>query len=417
MVENSRFSLTLNNGKKAFEILFTGDLCPVGGVEKALQNGHETKIVDSFSREFSTACLVVANLECPLTRCTQRTPKVGPHLKADPVTVEVLKQCNVDVANLANNHIMDFGEAGLLDTIDALTRAGIETVGAGMNLDEACRPLVRTVKGIRLALLSCCETEFNIAGDGAGCAPIVERRVVHMIRAAKADGAKVVIVSLHCGSEHYPLPSPRIQRLCRQIAEGGAAAVVCHHTHIFSGFEVHEGVPIFYGLGNFIFDRRYRECPPHWHVGFMAQIAFSQDSAVAFTLTPYTFDSVSTILKPLAPHGLLAFQERIQALSEVIADENRLARIWRRHATRRYREWYLPMQINCHFNLLKPRNQRNLLLWHYRANESHNDVITTALAEMCHETFDMVLPDDDIVGDFFHQSPLHFKVLGRIFDR
>jgi len=362
------------------QMLFIGDLCTYGRrTLSSCKAGSSQKIITKIHHEIIGNDVIVANLECPLTNADSGIDKIGPHLKADPITVEFLKKCPIHVANLSNNHIMDYGERGLKDTLETLVGNGIKHVGAGKNLREAAKPLIMTVQNTRIAFLSFCETEYNLADDyRAGCAPMDMRLMVAAIKEAK-DISDTVICSLHCGSEHFPLPSPRIKSVCRAIADSGVSLVVCHHTHIISGFEIHNGVPIAYGLGNFLFDDPENQFPPHWYQGCMLHAAFHSGKIVEFKLIPYTFDYETGRFLDSSLCDVGEFEQRINFLSKIITNDKQLQDIWEQYALRQYIDWYLPILTKNAFNIWKPKAQRDSLFWHYRSNESHSEIINTAL--------------------------------------
>jgi capsule synthesis protein PGA_cap len=409
------FSVGNNYEMKELSVLFMGDLCPIGKVANHIHDNTMMTVDANLFNTLKNKDISIANLECPLTFEDLPIMKVGPHLKADPLAVNLLKYFKLDVLSLANNHIMDFGEKGLVDTIEALENSGMQYVGAGMNLSDSLRPLKISCKSIRISILSYCETEFNIADrNSAGCAPIPKEDLYDQIKKAK-KASDLVIVSLHCGSEHYPLPSPRIRKLCRLFAKNGVSAVVCHHTHIYSGYEIYQGVPIFYGLGNFIFDLHYRKFPSHWHYGYMVRIDFSKDSAIGFSLIPYEFCPRRMALLGLYNSDKAKFDYKIQQLSNIINNEEKLEFIWKQYSVYRYRYWYLPEILKSLFNPMKPSKNRNMVLWHYRTNESHSDVIKTALDEQRqgfkHSKYEMELRKIGVKVDnstFIHRALKRF---------
>jgi len=382
-------NIIIKEEEKDLSLLFIGDFCPLGKVQEVCRSGHIEdieRVFKSFKVELGDKDLSVANLECPLTASEKAISKDGPNIKADPVAVKMAKGCEMDVLSLGNNHIMDFGEEGLLETIRTLEDNGIAHLGAGRNVDEARKPQVQEIKGVRAAFLSFCETEFNIGSETeAGCAPIEIHEISEAIKKAKeGERADIVIVLLHCGSEHYPLPSLRIKKQCRTIADCGAAAVICHHTHTAEGFEIYKNVPIFYGLGNFIFGyhRVRRRRLHHWNEGLMVRIDFNKDGAVGLEIIPYFFDAAEMALVKMEKARLNAFWNRLDLLNEIIQDDDKLGRLWRQYSLRRYRAWYSPTLKKARLYFWKNRAWRNMILWHNRMNESHNDVITTALDEL-----------------------------------
>jgi hypothetical protein len=381
-------TVRIKEGEKDLSFLFTGDFGPIGKIEEACRSGDVKdldRIVEEFKVELGDKDLSISNLECPITVSEKRIFKDGPHIKAEPAAVKMAIACKMDVLTIGNNHILDFGEEGLQETIRTLEDNGLAHLGAGRNVDEARQPQVQEIKGVRTAFLSFCETEFNIGSKTeAGCAPIEIHEVSAAIKKAKEkDRADIVIVLLHCGSEHYPLPSPRIKKQCRTIAASGAAAVICHHTHIPEGFEIYKDVPILYGLGNFIFgiyktQRRLLQGKE----GIMAKIDFNRNGAVQLEVIPYFYSAPESLLVRMEKDRLSSFWNRYELLTEIIQDDDKLGRLWKQYSLRRYKAWYAPSLKKARLYFWKSRAWRNLVLWHNRTMESHNDVITTALNEL-----------------------------------
>lgn len=372
----------LSNGHNSFRILFSGDFCPIGAVEAACREGKPLNILDQFQDEIEKKELFVANLECPLTSSETKISKVGPNLKADPVAINALLSCKIDIAVLGNNHIMDYGADGLCDTLELLEKHNIIGIGAGENISEAINPFSKIIESIKTSLLVFCETEFNIAeAHKSGCVSISHQSVFDQIGDV-SESSDITVVLIHCGSEHFPLPSPRIKQVCHKIVESGASAVICHHTHNFEGYEVYDGVPIFYGLGNFIFDKQYQKTPAHWYEGFMVAIDFNEVSAIGFKIIPYQFDPKEIQVKKLNPIQTTIFEIRLALLCEIISDDEKLSKIWKAYSLRRYKYWYSGILRKNQNQFWKSRKKRALLLWHYMANESHSDIIQTALDAM-----------------------------------
>jgi poly-gamma-glutamate capsule biosynthesis protein CapA/YwtB (metallophosphatase superfamily) len=147
-------------------IIVGGDTCPIGRNRGLFEVGDARALLDDLLPEFEQADLSIVNLECPLIRKESPILKEGPVLGAPEACVNGLKAMGVDVAGLANNHIMDHGAQGLRTTIGALQEHGIAHVGAGENLAEARKILVREIKGVRIGILAMAEHEFGIAPFG-----------------------------------------------------------------------------------------------------------------------------------------------------------------------------------------------------------------------------------------------------------
>jgi len=198
--------------------------------------------------------VVAGNLECALTE-RRRPARNDACYRASPAYAEALAGASFSVVSLANNHAMDYGDAGLIDTVSALHANGVKTIGAGASLEDARAPAVATVRGCRIAFLgySMIGDDSGFAVDGeAGVAPLNPMFVEQDIASARR-AADCVIVSVHWGHEHRSTPFPRLIELAHFIADAGADAVLGHHPHVPGSIEIHRGKPILYSLGNFCF--------------------------------------------------------------------------------------------------------------------------------------------------------------------
>lgn len=211
------------------------------------------------------ADLFVVNLECPFTARGEKLPK-NFNFRARPELVAALSAGGVDLASLANNHLVDYGPEGLFDTINTLDTHGIAHFGAGRTLAEARAPAIVERKGVTLAFLGyfflgdrniepaqviATDAQPGVAGhfsDTAALKAMLEADV----RAARRR-ADHVIPFFHWGREGRGQPEPYQQELARAAIEAGASAVLGSHPHVLQGVEVYQGAPIAYSLGNFVF--------------------------------------------------------------------------------------------------------------------------------------------------------------------
>lgn len=195
----------------------------------------------------------VLNLEAPITHSNR--PQWGKiNLKAEGVFFAETFSRNPVAVNLANNHIMDYGVEGFLDTLASLQAQGIRYFGAG-SLDDNCHnPLLLDASGQRIALLGyvCPSTQpLLVSRQTPGAAPLELERIAADIGRSKENA--VVIVQLHWGEEDVGLPRPEDVETARRIVALGADLVIGHHAHCIQPFEVYRGKHIFYGLGNTVF--------------------------------------------------------------------------------------------------------------------------------------------------------------------
>lgn len=260
----------------------------------------------------------VVNFESPVTNNTKAILKDGPNLKNSFASFELLKSVGFNVFTLANNHLKDYGAKGVLDTINGCKEYGIQYVGAGANIEEAIKPLVLTKDNQTVAILNACENESSIATTNSpGSAPLDIIRLYDQIQKLKKE-VDYVICIFHGGVEHYQLPTPEIKRKYRFLAENGADLIVNHHQHCYSGYEVYNGVPIFYGLGNFFFDN-YSQRNSIWNYGYVLEIEIEE--SISFRIRPYEQCNKEAEIVMLNDS---AFDNKINDLNGIIMDDSKL---------------------------------------------------------------------------------------------
>ena len=240
-------------------LLFTGDILLDRGVRRFITYwGADALFSRSIDSLFATSNVVVGNLECPATRISAPMQKRF-IFRADPEHLSILRKHGITHLNLCNNHSIDQGREGLMDTKKNVEKAGMVPVGAGHNMDEASKPVllaktprkVWLLTSLRLAL-----EHFTYLPDR----PCVSQEPMDTLlsrisRLRKAEPRAVIIVSLHWGAEHTLRPVPRQRLEAHRLIDAGADALVCHHTHTLQTVENYRGRPIYYSIGNFIFDQ------------------------------------------------------------------------------------------------------------------------------------------------------------------
>lgn len=255
------------------KILFAGDFSPCRRYEPLVLE-KKTDILGDALSIIENSDISFVNLECPLTTHTKKINKSGPTLKAHPKCAEALKPFSL--IGLANNHILDYGEIGLSSTLEACRSNGLATVGAGRDLAHAQEYGIKQVNKMSVAVIAISEHEFNQSeSDGAGAAPVDLVDNFKQINNARSI-ADIVIVTIHGGNEYFQYPRPGLRKLCKHFIDLGVDAVVCHHPHVPGAYEYHQGKPIVYSLGNFIFDSI--NPPQDWDLGYMVQLTYDQVS-------------------------------------------------------------------------------------------------------------------------------------------
>lgn len=304
-------------------VLVAGDYCPRERINELIAAENYDLIFGQVKRIIDQCDYSIVNFECPV-RVTEGEgiKKAGPSLKCSAKAVDALKYAGFKCVTLANNHFYDQGEAGVEETIQTVSDAGIAYVGGGTNLEEAGKTLYQTVKDKTIAIINCCEHEFSIATKMTGGSnPLNLVQQYYAIKEAR-NKADFVLVIIHGGIEHFQYPSPRMVETYRFFVDAGADAVINHHQHCFSGAEVWHGKPIFYGLGNFCFDWQ-KKSNELWNEGYMVILELS-DGKIDYHLLPYIQNSDTPGVQMKDNIEYSEWKTRFDGISEIIAEADKL---------------------------------------------------------------------------------------------
>jgi poly-gamma-glutamate synthesis protein (capsule biosynthesis protein) len=230
----------------------------------------------------TSADLVLANLESPLTESPVET-KSDYALCAPPENVKYLVEAGFDLLSLSNNHRLDCGTKGLLETQSVLTNAGLDFIDA--------EPVYHSVNGMHLAFLAFdATTQFD--GESA----------VQSVQLARATGA-IVIVSMHWGAEYQSGASTSQKQIAEQLSEAGAALIWGHHPHVLQPAEwINDGQTlVLYSLGNALFDQHGLE---NVRRSALVLVTLDSDSVAEFKVIPFVID---------VPNSRVTMPEQIDA--------------------------------------------------------------------------------------------------------
>ncbi len=361
-------------------VFVSGDICPQWKIDRKLAHGEIDTVFGNTLEDIRGCDLSVLSLEAPLTSCRKQIIKCGVALKAPPGVATSMPDAGYDIACLANNHILDYGERGLLDTVDALKRNGIRPFGVGKDQQDASKPLTITRHGKKFAFIGIAETEFTCAEDGWGAARLIPVENCELISetARKVDA---VIVFVHGGNEFCPFPSPRMIATYRAFARAGAAAIIGSHAHVPQGYETYRGVPIFYSLGNFIFPWHEQTTPAaYWERGFAVRLMFDHQATPTFRVIPTVMDPDTGSVKRLAGDEKRQFQSYLSQLSRLIKQPEKHKRLWHAWCAMRGHDHWLKHLANRPFpaNTVAQKNKLAILENMVRC-ESHHEVGATLL--------------------------------------
>lgn len=183
--------------------------------------------------------------------------------RADTSTVSYLNDMGVDIVSLANNHVYDFGETGLLDTLDTLEQAEMPYVGAGRNLEEAAAPVYFISGDVKVAMVSATQIErldnpdTKEAGENSpGVFRCWNPEKLYEVVAAAEENSDFVIVYIHWGTENVTEPDWAQLAQAEGLAQAGADLIIGDHPHCLQSIQYYGDVPVFYSLGNFWFNSK-----------------------------------------------------------------------------------------------------------------------------------------------------------------
>ena len=275
-------------GHDEVSVAVTGDVMFGRKMPAVLESGESPfTYVENVTKN---ADVLLVNFENPVTTSSYAVKGDVP-LKADPKYTYLLAGANdVVVASQANNHALDYGETGLNESIKNLKEAGIYVIGAGMNSAEATKPVVIEKGDRKITILNYMDADnfaeyrgvmdpatANSSGYSAYDSELAQRQ----IQEARENGSSIIIVYLHYGNEYSRSPNDNQIKISHELINDGADIVIGSHAHVTQGVEMYNGKPIFYNLGNFIFD----QSNPATHISYFLNLDLVEDNCTV-TLYP-----------------------------------------------------------------------------------------------------------------------------------
>lgn len=352
----SGFEPDVKCGSPECTLLFGGDFCPINRYEKKILDGQ--KIFDAeLENTFRSSDFSMVNLEAPLCeKGLQSDSRNGNGLRVDPKIAPFIKSLGVNAVGLANNHIRDFKEAGVSETMRSLTESRILHTGAGMNLPDAQKPLSVSIRGLRIGIWALAEKELNVASEtSAGSAWFRPETEVERIRAMK-EKFDFLVVFLHAGHEFISTPSPRIRDACRNFIDAGADAVIAHHPHVVQGVEKYSHGLIAYSLGNLVFDSPYVSRYKNTDSGYMLRLRVSEHCIREVEIIPYKLRE-DIMVSSLNEAEFREFTDKFNELSGNITDDVRFHAEWERNVKFRWETEYNMVLNNLSQSFNNPSNK------------------------------------------------------------
>lgn len=363
----------MKKNNNSITLLFAGDFLPPK-TDKFIFND---KLLDVL-RDKDFSCV---NLEAPLTKWPKSLNKPGIVFKREPKAIKHIKDGFFDAVSLANNHIRDYGTKGVSDTIDICNINFIKSFGAGKNLEEAKMPLKIASKGKKLTFLNYCEQEQNIAlNNSAGANPFDPIITYWEIQKEKKESDYIIVI-YHGGLEHYPLPLPGLRDRCKFLIDIGVDAIICHHTHVASGYEIYKNKPIFYGLGNFCFD--YKKLGNiELHQSILAKLVLN-DKKIEFYPIGLIYNRKVKEIQLIEKSELEDFNKRLEQVNQILSDEKVYHNYWEKITNKLLPNYYIKLIYGTgilgktikRLRLYRRNEKRIALFNNLIANESHREII------------------------------------------
>lgn len=265
--------------KNTTSLVFTGDI----GFDKYMYGKWDDGelLSDDILSFLKSADHVIPNIEGPIAALPQNNEKSGVRQlihTIDPAAIKVLNNMKADIWNICNNHIMDAGEQGIKSTLTLAAENGVKTIGAGMNIHEARKPvIIDEAGGIGIFGVGYQRACRKADENKPGCYSWSDLDAIKRTIAQIKKECRWCVVVAHAGEEFTPLPSPYTRERYKLYLEMGADIVVGHHPHVPMNYETVGDKMIFYSLGNFIFDTDYQRSQFNTEYGIVIKINFTQN--------------------------------------------------------------------------------------------------------------------------------------------
>jgi poly-gamma-glutamate synthesis protein (capsule biosynthesis protein) len=247
--------------EKPIRIIFTGDVMLSRSVGNRMARENNFSYPFEKIKDFFTNADVVAiNLEGPVSL---RGENMGSEysFRADPRVLKGLQSIHVNVASLANNHMWDWGSVALLDTVSFLQKDSILPVGAGKNFAEANKVKALEIRGTKIGFLAFQDLypkNLLATETTPGVSSFDAEKTAAQIKKIKQDKeVDFLVILFHWGEEYKPLANERQKMIAHSLVDAGADLIIGNHPHVTQNREEYKGVPIFYSLGNFVFDQYF----------------------------------------------------------------------------------------------------------------------------------------------------------------
>lgn len=287
------------------------------------------------------ADVIVANLETPITSSDSPIQKAGPSLKSSK---DIFKKNIMSLFSdknlfltLANNHIGDYGEQGIKDTIDVLNELKIKY--SGVSINNEYDPYLFEFGDTKIDIYTIGEKQFCISGINKLGINYISPKIYAKISESKRKG-HFVIVSIHAAAEMFPFVSPYLKELYRSYIDIGADIIHGHHSHVGQGYEEYKNGLIFYGMGNFLFDPERFVGYKNANIGLIADVEIKNNKIMDYKVIPYeaTLEDNTVFLE----ENSSLMEAYYDILNQTTQNNLLLNALWQEFSVYEYEKFYLP---------------------------------------------------------------------------
>lgn len=381
--------------KNTLEVIFTGDFSASGVFYDKIESGDE--IFDNkINNIFKKADYVHVNLENPILYDKTegeiyKTKKLA--LMAPKEIGMYLKEHNISICNLANNHMMDYGTFGLRNTINCLKKNDILYYGIG----GISKYLIINKNNVKIALISSTYNEGELY-NGKNVAPFYfsKKKIQSLIHEIKIyENPDLIIYNYHGGTEYNFIPEPKRRELFRSLIDLGIDIIIGHHAHVPQGIELINNKYIVYSLGNFCFDFPSHRNYPSTDVSYFISIKIKKKYC-ASNDTQISYEThFSKIDRLKGSINLINKNETLLNKIQVFDSEKQYIKAWEQDAFRIF--------FNTKFNTFKSMIQ-------YKLKEEG----TIIILKLIHQTYlDLIFRPNRrpyLIGSIKHIIKSHTKL-------
>lgn len=301
------------NLTKELSIFLGGDTMLGDAAQKILDREGYVYPFKYLDRIYKSADVRSFNLETPISKHAKRLEVEKEYIyNMPPQVLDVFKQKGFNVFYLANNHMTDFGHEGLLETISHINNNSMLAIGTGRNKEEARRALVIRKGNVKVALVNYMsfrksyheKYQHFASTNHSGVAALSRKAVSDDIKALRNIGINTIVVSIHWGNNYEPVSEEQLKQ-AKMIVKAGADIIVGHGSHQYQPISILDGVPVFYSVGNFIFNTPGRSSLTY---GFPITLHFNESGLIRADIWPLHTNNKVVKFQPRHLSGKEAYE-------------------------------------------------------------------------------------------------------------